>query len=348
MILAGDIGGTKCNLALFGEQGVVLRPVFQRRYSTRDYAHLQFEDLIEDFIRQATGPGSGISEQEIIAAGFGSAGAVVDGRVQGINVPWALDARALARKLGLGDVVLLNDLAATALSLDSLASEDLLMLNQGVAQPGATKALIAAGTGLGEAFLFWDGQRHRAASSEGGQADFAPRTDQEIELLRFLKKRLAHVSCEEILSGRGFRRLHEFLNSAVRHPSFDAPEADPAAEITQHALARSCSVCVEALDLWTAAYGAEAGNFALRVLALGGVYVAGGIAPKILPKMKDGTFVRSFCDKAKLAPMLARIPIYVILNEDAPLWGVAYQALTTSRGYIDLEPATRSAASGTG
>lgn len=348
MILAGDIGGTKCNLALLREQGVVLRPVFQRRYTTRDYVNLQFEDLIEDFIRQAAGPGSGISGERIVAAGFGSAGAVADGRVQGTNVPWALDAPALARKLGLVDVVLLNDLAATALSLDKLSPEDLLVLNQGVPQPGATKALIAAGTGFGEAFLFWDGQRHQVASSEGGQADFAPRTDREIELLRFLKKCLPNVSCEEILSGRGFRRLHEFLNSAVRHPSFDAPEADPAAEITHHALARSCSVCVEALDLWTAAYGAEAGNLALRVLALGGVYVAGGITPKILPKMKDGTFFRSFCDKAKLAPMLARIPIYLILNEDAPLWGVAYQALTSSRGYIDLEPAARSAACGTG
>jgi glucokinase len=145
-----------------------------------------------------------------------------------------------------------------------------------------------------------------------------------------MNQRLPHVSTEEILSGRGFRRIHEFLNPAVHHPCFDAPGGDAASEITQRALARSCSVCVETLDVWTEIYGAEAGNLALRALAIGGVYLAGGIAPKILTKLKDGTFLRSFCGKSKLASVLARIPVFVVVNEDAPVWGAAYQALISS------------------
>jgi glucokinase len=142
-----------------------------------------------------------------------------------------------------------------------------------------------------------------------------------------LKKRLPQVCCEDILSGRGIRAIHEFLDPAIRHPSFDGADADPAREISEKACKHSCQVCVATLDLWTEAYGSEAGNLALRALAFGGIYVAGGIAPKILPRLKDGTFFRAFCDKTLLSPVLARIPIYVVLNEDAPVWGAAYQAL---------------------
>jgi glucokinase len=331
MILAGDIGGTKCNLALFQEQGHVLHPVFQRRFATRDYARL--EDLIADFLRQAGPLVDDAMGKRIGATGFGVAGAVVDGCLHSGNLPWNLDVGGLARKLGLEQVVVLNDLAATALGLEKLPAKDVLVLNEGIPQREATRAVIAAGTGLGEAILFWDGQQHRIVPSEGGLADFAARSDREFQLLCYLKKRLPHVCCEEILSGRGFLRIHEFLDPGVRHPSFDEPQADAASEITRRALAQTCPVCVEALDLWTEAYGAEAGNLALRTLAFGGVYVAGGIVSKILPKMEDGTFFRSFCEKTKLAPVLARIPIYVVLKEDAPLWGAAYEAIASPRSY---------------
>ena len=332
MILAGDIGGTKCNLAAFEANGATLRLVFQNRYATRDFSSV--EQLVDTFSREAfqqpataTPPGA-----RFAAAGFGVAGTVIEGRLHAINLPWVLDSAALAGKLGLHveDIVLMNDLVATACGVDKLPPDDFLALNEVASQPNASKALIAAGTGLGEAMLFWDGSRYHASPSEGGAADFAPRTDRETHLLHFLKQRLPRVSCEEVFSGRGFRRVHEFLDPAVRHPSFEEAAADSAREITQNAMAKSCPVCVETLDLWVDAFGSEAGNLALRVLAYGGVYLAGGIALKILPKLKEGSFARSFAAKAPLTSVLARIPIFVILNEDAPLLGAAYEALSVA------------------
>jgi len=332
MILAGDIGGTKCNLAIFQEaDGATLQPIFQRRYATRDFS--RFENLIEHFLQQAAEQGSGLVSERIRAAGFGVAGAVVEGRLHANNLPWALNPPELARGLDVNveNIVLLNDVVATAWSLDRLPAKDLAVLNQGVPDPNATRALMAVGTGLGEALLVWDGRQHRVFPSEGGLASFAPRTDREIQLLIHLKKRLPQVCCEDVLSGRGIHAIHEFLDPAVRHPSFDGSGLDPAREISEKAGTQACPVCVATLDLWTEAYGSEAGNLAVRALALGGIYVAGGIAPKILPKLKDGTFFRAFCDKTLLSPVLTRIPIYVVLNENAPVWGAAYQALAAAR-----------------
>ena len=326
MILAGDVGGTKCSLALFEKDGRCLRSVFQRRLPTRNYAG--FEDLIGDFLELAQGLDGNASPPEIDAAGFGVAGVVVDGSLRAGNVPWVLSGSAIAQKLHLKKVALLNDLTATALSLEHLSSSDFEVLNEGIPQPNATKAVIAAGTGLGEATLHWDGQRYRVAPSEGGQAEFAPRGERELQLLRYLNDHLPQVSCEDIISGRGFCRIHEFLNPSVRHDSFDSPDGDSAKEITQRGLDQSCAVCVESLRLWIEMYGAEAGNMALRTLAFGGVYVAGGIAPKILPKLRDGVFFRAFCGKSKFAEVLARVPLAVVVNEDAPVWGAAYQALS--------------------
>jgi glucokinase len=327
MILAGDVGGTKCNLGLFVKEGSVLRPVFQRRLATGNYTG--FESLIADFLKQAAVPGESPPGQAIEAAGFGLAGVVVDGCLHAENLRWALDVPSLTKKLSLKNIVLLNDLTATAFSLDRLPSTDFVVLNQGTPEKNATRAVIAAGTGLGEAILFWDGHEYRVERAEGGQADFAPRTDREIQLLHQLMSRLPHVSREEILSGRGFRRIHEFLNPSVHHVSFDS-EGNAASEITQQGFARSCPVCVETLAFWIELYGAMAGNFALQTLALGGIYVAGGIATKILPKLQEGTFFQAFCGKSKLAPVLARIPIWVVVNEDAPMWGAAYQALIST------------------
>jgi len=211
-----------------------------------------------------------------------------------------------------------------------LKPEDFLVLNQGIPQFNGNQALIAAGTGLGQAMIFWDGRQHRVSPSEGGAADFAPRTEREIELLQFLKQRLPRVSCEEIFSGRGFMTLHEFLDPVVLHSSFQESQGASASEITHNALAGTCPVCVEVLDWWINAFGAEAGNLALRVLAYGGVFFAGGIVLKILPKLQQSTLCRSFADKGRLTPVLSNIPISVVLNEDAPLLGAAHQALASA------------------
>ncbi|MHB8499947.1 MAG: glucokinase [Candidatus Acidiferrales bacterium] len=329
MILAGDIGGTKCNLAVFEERGWSLHLAFKRRYATREFASLG--ELIERFFGECRAETCATPEEKISAAGFGVAGAVVDGRLVANNIPWDLTASALARNLNLEleQLTLINDLVATAYGLVHLTPQDFLVLNAGTPQVNGNQALIAAGTGLGEAMIFWDGLQYRASPSEGGSADFAPRTDREIQLLQSLKKRLARVSCEEIFSGRGFRKLHEFLDPRVVHSTFQEPEAASASEITQNALAGSCPVCVEALNWWIEAFGAEAGNLALRVLAYGGVYFAGGIVLKILSKLQQSNFCRSFAEKGRLSSVLSKIPISVVLNEDAPLLGAAHQALNT-------------------
>ncbi len=329
MIIAGDIGGTKSQLIAYDESGEKLREIARKRYATRDFS--SFENLIGEFSKHASGSYANL---QVSAAGFGVPGTVVDGRLHAFNIPWVLDSTSLAASLNLqrDRVVLMNDLVATARGLQKLEAEDLCYLNRGVDHPSENIAVIAAGTGLGEAVLYWDGRGHRAAPSEGGAADFAPRSDREIAFLTFLKKRLTRVSCEELFSGRGFRPIHEFLAPDVRHESFRKPAGESAQEITQHALAGTCQACVDTLEFWTDAFGAESGNLALRVLAYGGVYLAGGIAVKILPLLQKSTFCQAFADKGPLASLLANIPIAVVLNEDAPLLGAANSALIVLRG----------------
>lgn len=322
MILAGDVGGTKCNLALFSEENGKLTAVFQQRFASKEFA--QFDRIVKEFSRQAAPYMAG---DRIVAAGFGVAGPVINNRVRATNLPWTVDTENLVEVLKCKQVVVLNDLGATGHSIEHLPKEDFCVLNPGKVEFGGTKALLAAGTGLGQAILVWNGARYQVVPSEGGHSDFAPHTEQQIELLRFMRRRYPQVSWELILSGRGFRTLHEFLAPNVMHPSFEDPDADPAPEITRQGLDKSCPVCVETLDLWTAVYGAEAGNLALKVLALGGVFVAGGIAVKILEKMRDGTFFKAFQDKWRFEAMLNDVPVSVVLNESAPLIGAAYEAL---------------------
>jgi glucokinase len=344
MILAGDVGGTKCNIALVeappgsgdaaahaGAGGAAAGTVegafgiaFLRRYPSRNYA--QFAEIIAEFLHDAREVLEASAASRVLAAGFGVAGPVIGRSVRVTNLHWSVDAAALESQLGTPHVVLLNDLEATGYSLAWLQAEDMFLLNPGNPAPHAPQALIAAGTGLGESILHWDGERYAVFPSEGGHTDFAPRTEQEIELLRCMKKTNIFVSWELVVSGRGFRVIHEFLNANVRHASFAEPGADPAQEITRRGLDGSCDVCVRTLDLWTSLYGAEAGNLALKALARGGVFVAGGIAPKILPKMKDGTFLRAFCEKENFADLLAAMPVQIVLNEDAPLLGAAAEA----------------------
>ncbi len=326
MILAGDVGGTKCNLALFSENQGKLDVVFRQRFASKDFS--KFELIVKEFTRQAA---SHLAAHKIVAAGFGVAGPVINNRIHATNLPWVIDADALSAELKVNPIVLLNDLGATGHSLTHLAPDELAVLNVGKPILGGTKALLAAGTGLGESILFWDGSRYHVVPSEGGHSDFAPHTPQQIELLKFMGKRYPQVSWELILSGRGFRTLHEFLSPSVTHPVFDDPDADPAPFITKSGLDKTCPVCVETLHLWTSIYGAEAGNLALKVLALGGVYVAGGIAVKILPKMMDGTFFNTFRDKWHFHEILSDVPVSVVLNESAPLIGAAYEALSSTK-----------------
>jgi glucokinase len=326
VILAGDVGGTKCNLALFAEKNGKLTTVFKQRFASKEFAH--FDLIVREFSRLAA---SHLSSDRVLAAGFGVAGPVIDNHVRATNLPWTVDARVLEKELDVHNIVLMNDLGATGHSIEHLPQEQFCVLNVGKPEPGGTRALLAAGTGLGQSILVWDGARYRIVPSEGGHSDFAPHTDQQIELLRFMRRRYPQVSWELILSGRGFRTIHEFLAPEVRHASFEDPDADPAPEITSKGLTKACPVCVETLDLWTSIYGAEAGNLALKVLALGGLYVAGGIAVKIIEKIKDGKFFSAFKDKWKFESLLANIPVSVVLNESAPLLGAGYEALAAVR-----------------
>lgn len=322
MILAGDVGGTKSNLALYEMNASGYRQIVQHRYDSHAFA--TFDQVIEKFLsdtrEQLKGAGT------IESAGFGVAGPVVDYRVKATNLPWTVDGASLEKQLSTRHIALLNDLEATGYSLSILQPSEISSLNHGTPAPKANRAVIAAGTGLGEAFLVWTGDQYKVGSTEGGHTDFAPRTEQEIGLLRHMKKQHECVSVELILSGRGFRTIHEFLDPEVRHASFAGPEDDAAPEITRLGLAGECPICVRTLNLWVDLYGSEAGNFALKVLARGGVWVAGGIAVKIRKKMEDGSFFRAFCLKEKFAALLAQVPVYMVLNEEAPLLGAMSQA----------------------
>jgi glucokinase len=316
MILAGDLGGTKANLGLFDVQEGKLVRLADKRYATRDHAGL--EEIASDFLNG--------SRSKITAASFGIAGPVVDNRVQATNFPWLIDGGRLAKHLHLDRVHLVNDVEAAAYGIGVLEPNELETIHAGVPALRSTQIVISAGTGLGEGVLFWDGQRHAPMATEAGHADFAPNTEQQADLWKFLKARNEFVSTEIILSGGGFQRLHEFLNPSLKHPGFDTGAPDPAPEITRMGLSGECSTCSATLDLWVQIYGSEAGNLALRTVARGGIYVAGGIAVKVLPRIRTGIFAAAVRHKEKLETFLSNIPIHVVLNEECPLLGAAFVA----------------------
>lgn len=318
MILAGDIGGTKTILALFTCDGEEIVPVDEQVFPSRSYA--DFSQVIQEFLKDRGGAFSG--------ACFGVAGPVVNGRCETTNLPWTVDADQIGRRFKISSVALLNDLEATAYGALGLTEKGYFSLNPGQAHVGGNRAVIAAGTGLGEAILFWDGSTHRPSASEGGHSDFAPRNPLEIKLLEYLLKRYTRVSYERILSGPGLWNIYQFLKEAGHgeEPSWLSERLsreDPSSVISEAALAGKAELCVEALDLFVSVYGAEAGNLALRALATGGIYVGGGIAPKILSKLIDGTFMKAFLDKGRFASLMSRIPVQVILDEKTALLGAA-------------------------
>lgn len=318
MILAGDIGATNTRLALFPRGGPNRAPLREAKFRSRDYASL--ETIVRAFLDS--------SHERVTHAAIGIAGPVVQQRVEATNLPWTVEGPAVGAALDGAEVLLLNDLEANAWGLGELGERDFESLQPGVRVPG-NRALIAAGTGLGESVLVLDGHRWRPSPSEGGHADFGPRDALEDELMLWLRGRHGHVSYERILSGPGLADLYRFLGTVGRGdepPEFAhrfAAAADPAAAVTAAARDGSCERARLAVERFCAIYGAEAGNLALKALAVGGVYVGGGIAPRMLPFLRAGHFVEAFVDKGRLAPLMESIPVSVILDDHTALWGAA-------------------------
>jgi glucokinase len=313
MILAGDVGGTSTRLALF--DGDIRVPARLERYASR--GHEGLVSMVEEFIESC-----GRCLADVDAAAFGVAGPVRDGCARTTNLPWPVEARRLARALRLDRVELLNDLEANGRGIAVLRDDDLEVLQAGSAEEDGTIAVCSAGTGLGEAFLVSGGEGRRVFPSEGGHADFAPRNEFEIELLRFVARDNEHVSYERVCSGMGLVNCYRFLASlnGAAGLSLDA------STISAAAIDGSDQTAGAALDLMISIYGAEAGNLALKTLATGGVYLGGGIPPKILPKLQEGGFLQAFLAKGRLAPLLERMPVRVILNDRTALIGAALAA----------------------
>jgi glucokinase len=318
MILAGDIGGTNTRLAFLEERGGRLTPVAEGRFASREHASL--EAVLGKFIASHPLP--------ITCSCFGIAGPVRHGRCDATNLPWLVDSNLVAHELGLGRVGLINDLEANAWGIAVLEAADFAVLNEGSSDASGNAAIISAGTGLGEAVLYWDGKQHRPFASEGGHADFAPRTELEIELLRHLLTQHRRVSYERLVSGPGLLNIYRFLRDTghAEEPAWLAEKMrrqDPSAVISQEALANTTPLCAQALDLFVSIYGAEAGNLALKVMATGGVFLGGGIAPKILPKLQASTFLEAYTTKGRMSPLVQSMPVRVILNDKTALLGAA-------------------------
>jgi glucokinase len=321
ILLAGDIGGTKTTLALFTPEGG-LEPKVQTTFKSNE--HPSLAAVAAKFLGK-----TGVSVDRAV---FGVAGPVTGGQTRATNLPWVLTEKDLRGALGVEDVKLLNDLEATAYAVPSLPPGDLFVLNDTAIQSG-TKAVLAPGTGLGEAVIFYQGGHYHVIPSEGGHADFGPTSLFELELLRYLMGRFGHVSYERVCSGKGIPNIYAFLKK--NHFAEESPEMkealrkvdDPTPIIVRKAMAGECELSIATLNAFVSILGAEAGNLALKVMATGGLYLGGGIPPKILVKLRDGTFMASFVNKGRFAERLAQIPVYVILNQQTALFGAACYGL---------------------
>jgi len=325
MLLAGDIGGTKTNLAVFSPEDGPRAPLAETTFPSADYPSL--EALVREFLAQVSLP--------VERASFGVAGPVVASRATITNLPWVMEEAQLQEALDLSSVRLLNDLAAIAHAVPFLEPADLHTLNVGQPTLGGAIAVIAPGTGLGEAFLTWDGTRYRVHASEGGHADFAPTNPFEVELLRYLQDRFEHVSYERVCSGRGLPNVYAYLKDSgyADEPAWLTEQLavadDPTPDIVNAALddERPCELCVATLNAFVSILGAEAGNLALKVLATGGVYLGGGIPPRILPALEQERFMEALRRKGRMSDLLARVPVHVILNPKVALLGAACHGL---------------------
>jgi len=322
LLLAGDIGGTKTVLALYDPDVGPYDAVAQATFPSQEYTSL--EAIVAEFLQAR--------QTEVCRASFGIAGPVANGRVQATNLPWVVEEAAFGAWLG-APVRLLNDLAAVAHAVPNLRPQDVTTLNGGQPIPQAPLGVIAPGTGLGEAFLFWTGGAYRPFASEGGHADFAPNTTVEVDLLTALRDRQGHVSYEDVCSGRGLPNLYAFLRDSGRHAEPDwlaaqlARAPDPTRVIVRAGVEGTAAICVATLELFRDILAAEAGNLALRVLASGGVYLGGGLPPRLLGFLQSDAFLRAFRDKGRFSDFLKRTPLYVIRNPQAALLGAACHGL---------------------
>jgi glucokinase len=321
MILAGDVGGTKVDLALYDFINGKLEYTRDKVYKAKDYPGL--EVIVKEFL----------GADQVTAACFGVPGPVRNGRLRLTNLPWTLDSRELSSGLGIEHVFLINDLEANGYGIAELTPDQIFTLSEGDSGQTGNRALIAAGTGLGQSLLIWNGHIHVPYPSEGGHADYAPRNEDEIDLLRFLKEKYnGRVSFERVVAGMGLTSIYQFLRDVrgMEEPAWLAEKiakaSDPNSVITENALSAKSEICEKALDMFVSAYGAEAGNLALKVLSVGGLYVGGGIAPRIIEKLKDGTFIKAFTDKGRLSQLLINMPVRVILESRAALMGAAAYA----------------------
>ena len=332
MILAGDVGGTKVHLALFDFINGKLECSRDKIFPAKNYSGL--EEIVTEFL----------GAFKVTAACFGVPGPVRNGRLRLTNLPWTLDSNELSINLGITHVFLINDLEANGYGVAELTADQIYTLSEGDVSQIGNRALLAAGTGLGEALLIWSDGSHTPYPSEGGHADYAPRNEDEIDLLRFLKQKYnGRISTERVVSGIGLTNIYEFLREVrgVEEPAWLAAriaKEDPNAVITELSLAAKSEICEKAMDMFVSAYGAQAGNLALTILSVGGLYVGGGIAPRILEKLKDGTFMKAFTDKGRLSQLLVNMPVRVILESRAALMGAAAYAEARAAELSGISP----------
>lgn len=327
MILAGDVGGTKVHLALYSFEGGKLKPVRDEKFPAAGFNTL--DEVVHRFLG-ADGERPAEVLREIAAACFGCPGPVRDGRLKLTNLPWTLDVRDLRASIGIEHIFLINDLEANGYGIPELAPSAIFELRKGDAASVGHRGLISAGTGLGQAMLIWDGkQRHVPIPSEGGHCDFAARNDREVQLLDYLRRTLnGRVSFERVVSGIGIKNIYAFFmdDRKMEEPAWlreRIANEDQNAVIGQCAEDGSSELCFETMQMFAASFGAEAGNVALKILAMGGIYLGGGIAPKILKTLQNGVFTQAFLDKGRLSPLLEAIPVRVILDDTCALLGAA-------------------------
>jgi len=323
LLLAGDVGGTKTNLAIFAMDEKTRRLELLRN---KRYVSAEFDSLNAIALRFL-----GKGDEKIHSACFGVPGPVRNNRAQPTNLKWEVDALTLRADLGIASVHLLNDLAANAYGITELAETDFVTLQDGLKNASGNRCVVSPGTGLGEAGLFWDGHKYRVWACEGGHADFAPRSEIENELLAYLQTRFGHVSNERIISGQGLTNIYAFLRDTAKFPQLpevaeEMKTTDIAKVITKHAEDGSCPMCMQTVEIFAHCLAMEAGNFALRAMATGGVYLGGGVPAKLIWKLKAPAFREAFNAKGRLEPLMESMSVKVILNDQAALLGAARYA----------------------